>query len=337
MHNKYYTYPLRCYAAWSEDPLARQKCASGGFVSLLSQHVIAKRGVVYGVRYNEDWQAVYAKASSLQELEAFKGSKYAYARVGDIYYQVKADIDQHRLVLFVGLPCQVAALYAFLGDNPNQLITCDLFCHGAPPTDYLSEEIRYLKKKHHLSEIDDVRFRGNDGNNYYLTLWNKGELLYKKKAQAQYYFKAFLSGLSLRDACQQCRYARVERVGDLSAGDFIGLGKEHPFEGPLYNTSVVLVNRPEMEVLLSEILLQYPTFKWIERDLQEAAKWGPALNNRRDRNAHSSAFHRAVKSKGWVRISRSMQRMAMLQYYWRSVYQWCHHQGYLVKCFFKSK
>ena len=30
------------------------------------------------------------------------------------------------------LPCQIAGLYGFLGERPENLLTVDLFCHGTP-------------------------------------------------------------------------------------------------------------------------------------------------------------------------------------------------------------
>lgn len=331
MKDNLFSYPRVCYAAWSDEVAYRRKCASGGFVSLLSRYVIEQGGVVYGVRYNESWQAVYAKASSVEELEAFKGSKYTYVRIADTYQRIQEDLKTVPLLLFVGLPCQVAGLYQFLGCMPDNLLTCDLFCHGTPPGNYLSEEIAYLQRKHRLPQIDDVRFRGNDDCNYYLTLWYKDALLYKKKAQAQCYFSAFLDGLSLREACQTCAYAKVERVGDLSAGDFIGLGKEAPFDGPIRNTSVLLINRLKVSALLSSLLAAYPNLHLEERSLQEAVKWAPALQAHRKRHPKTSDFHRAVKKYGWPRASRAYQWRSIMKYYSKQLYLWCHHQAHLCK------
>lgn len=330
MNKDFLKQSLHSYATWYDDTDFRARCATGGFVSLLSQWMMQNGAAVYGVRYDAQWKPVYAKASSLQDLEAFKGSKYAYAQVADAYRQVKEDLLKGK-VLFVGLPCQVAGLYAYLGGSHSDLITCDLFCHGAAPSSYLAEEIAYLQKRHHLSAIDDVRFRGNDGHNYYLTLWYQGKLIYRKKAQAQYYFQAFLSGISLRETCQQCQYAQLQRVGDFSVGDFIGLGKDIPFEGPIHNTSAVLLNSDKAIHLLTSLSEAYPGLRLVERDVQEVAKWGPALQAQRKRHPKSKEFHALVKQKGWLTASRQSLRKDIARYYMTQVYQTCHHIAHLIK------
>lgn len=337
MQNKYLTYPLRCYAAWSEAVDERQTCASGGFVSLLARYVIQKGGVVYGVHYDSDWQAVYTRVHCASDLSYLKGSKYTYSKIGNSFHQIKEDLQSLPLVLFVGLPCQVAALYQFLGEAPEHLLTCDLFCHGTPPASYLSEEIKYLKKRHQIASLDDVRFRGNDGHNFYLTLWHKDQLLYRKKAQAQAYFSAFLDRICLRTACQTCGYADVPRVGDFSAGDFIGLGKEIPFDGPLHNTSAVFVNREKCDEILLQLQQSFPYLQMHERSVAEAAKSVPALRPNRVAHPRSQRFHRAVKKYGWIKASRYFQAPSILKYYLKQLYIKCHHWGHLIKKQFISK
>ncbi|MBQ7946318.1 MAG: Coenzyme F420 hydrogenase/dehydrogenase, beta subunit C-terminal domain [Bacteroidales bacterium] len=331
MQSKLLSTPRRCFAVWCEDHTERKQCASGGFVTLLSRYVLFRGGVVYGVRYNETWQAVYERVDNESMLQYLKGSKYTHSKINDTYRRIQEDLKHLPLVLFVGLPCQVASLYQFLGEKPDNLLTCDLFCHGTPPSSYLTEEIEYLKKRHKIKEIDDIRFRGNDGHNYYLTLWNQGQLLYRKKAQAQYYFSAFLDGISLRDACQTCAYARLERSGDFSTGDFIGLGHSKPFTGPLYNTSVVLTTSVHADEIMAQMSLEFPYLQCQERSIEEAYQGNPALKIRRQAHKHSRSFHQAVKKYGWVKASRYYQTPSIIKYYLKQLYIKCHHIAHLMK------
>lgn len=50
-------------------------------------------------------------------------------------------------VIFIGLPCQVAALRTYLKIDFRNLILVDIICHGTPPQVYLDEHIHYFENK----------------------------------------------------------------------------------------------------------------------------------------------------------------------------------------------
>ena len=103
----------------------------------------------------------------------------------------------------------------------------------------LLRKINYLKSKYKIKNISDVRFRGNDGYNFVLSLWNGERKEYSCHSGAQPYFAGFMYGTTLRPNCFQCDYAKTERIGDITIGDFIGLGKSIPFEYEKENVSFV--------------------------------------------------------------------------------------------------
>ena len=236
-----FKYPTACYASWITDKEKRRICASGGIGTTMSEYVIRNGGVVFGSRYNESLVPIMTFTERLEELEHFKGSRYVQSLVGsDTFLQVKKFLINNRQVLFIGTPCQIAGLKSFLKKDYQNLITVDLICHGVCPTKYFTEEVDYLAKKYKLENIADARFRGNDGNNYRLTLWNKArrklfpennyrEKLLRLSVSQQFYIWGFLLGVTLRENCYSCKYARPERISDITIGDFIGLGKQVPF------------------------------------------------------------------------------------------------------------
>ena len=75
-----------------------------------------------------------------------------------------------------------------------------------------------------------------------MTLWDNEKLLFNKSGRCEYYFAAFLYGISLRESCYSCKYAKPERISDITIGDFIGLGKYVYFNHPKENVSAVLLN-----------------------------------------------------------------------------------------------
>lgn len=244
-------YPKTCYASWIKDSEKRKICASGGIGTILSEYVLGIGGVVFGSRYNDSLVPIMTYMESVLDLDYFKGSRYVQSIVGNETFQkVKAFLNDGRMVLFVGTPCQVAGLMGFLRKEYENLITVDLICHGVSPTKYLMEEIGWLSQKYHTKGIKDIRFRGNDGNNFRLTLWNKDsrklfpgtnyrEKILRLSESQQYYITGFLKGITMRENCYTCNYARPERISDITIGDFIGLGREVPFSYPTNNVSSV--------------------------------------------------------------------------------------------------
>ena len=124
--------PLNVYAAKNPNEEIRKESSSGGIFTLLAEHVINKGGVVFGARFNEDWEVIHDYTETVKGLAAFRGSKYVQSRIGDMYKTAKDFLEKDRNVLFSGTPCQIAGLKAFLRKDYDNLLTVDLVCHGVP-------------------------------------------------------------------------------------------------------------------------------------------------------------------------------------------------------------
>ena len=125
----------KSFAMMASDEV-RKVSSSGGFVPVLSAYVIEHGGIVYGAAWNnQNWSVYHTKITKLEELEKIRGSKYLQSDIGLIFRDVKFNLKNNKLILFVGTPCQIAGLYAFLGDKLSKseyLLTVDLVCHGVP-------------------------------------------------------------------------------------------------------------------------------------------------------------------------------------------------------------
>lgn len=307
-----FAYPLKCYASWIKDKEKRRICASGGIGTIMSEYVISHGGVVFGSRYDAELTPVMAYTDKMEELEYFKGSRYVQSLVGETTYKkVKEFLRADRQVLFVGTPCQIAGLKSYLRIDYNNLITVDLICHGVCPTSYLKEEVAYLVDKYKLTDISDIRFRGNDGNNYILTLWNKDrrklfprdnyreKILHIDNLQ-QHYIQGFLLGVSMRENCYSCDYARPERISDITIGDFIGLGKTTPFKYPKANVSSVTINTQKGMSFYEKVSEAMNTLVNVERDYQERLQYKPSLVHPFERHMLNKTFIEHYKKEGFV-------------------------------------
>lgn len=309
-------YPLQCYASWITDKEKRKICASGGIGTSLAEYIISKGGVVFGSRYDENLHPIITYTESPEELEYFKGSRYVQSLIGNnTFKQVKCFLRTGRDVLFIGTPCQIAGLKTFLRKEYDNLITVDLICHGVCPTKYFNEEISFLSKKHKLKGISDIRFRGNDGNDFRLTLWNKEkkrlfpknnyfEKIFRCSDLEQYYISGFLLGVSLRENCYTCDYARPERISDITIGDFIGLGKVIPFDYSKTNVSSVLINTEKGKEFYERVSNNIHGLKNIERNYDERLEYEPSLKYPYPRHELNVEFCDIYKKYGYVNAIR---------------------------------
>jgi coenzyme F420-reducing hydrogenase beta subunit len=300
-----FRHPKKALASWMTDSKKRKTCASGGIATVMSEYIIKKKGVVYGTRYDEGLNPICKRVTSLEELEKLKGSKYVQSHVGDTFRQVKNDLSNDKRVLFIGTPCQIAGLISFLGRTYDNLITSDLICHGVNPMAYFKEEIRYIAGKK-FDSLTDIRFRGNDKNNFALTLWKGNKKIYKRKAYSQYYFSAFLKAVSLRESCYTCEYAKTERISDITIGDFIGLGKDIPFIHKVRNVSVTTLNTNKSIEFWKEVEANTNNLACEERDYKEAVNRGPSLRAPFPRHELNKEFKRLYKEYGWIKTIRTV-------------------------------
>lgn len=137
--------PLEVFAAKNPNEEIRHESSSGGIFTLLAEQIIDAGGVVFGVKWNEHFDAVHAYTETKEGLAAFRGSKYVQSQVGDTFKQAEKFLKQGRQVLYSGTPCQIAALKLYLRKEYENLLAVDIICHGAPSPGvfrwYLSEEI----------------------------------------------------------------------------------------------------------------------------------------------------------------------------------------------------
>lgn len=215
---------IEAYACWSLDENDRKSSSSGGLASIFYAHFINnKSGIAYGCSYNNNLNLVFSRASTLQEIEKFKTSKYSFSFIGETFKEVEKDLKNKLNVIFVGTPCQVSGLKSFLRKEYDNLLCIDLICHGMPPEQYLLEYISNLELP---EKPDKLTFRGE--KNFYFTLYKNNKIIYSQKADNDKYYKAFLQGLFYRENCYSCQYANINRVRRHHYRRFLGIRKRNP-------------------------------------------------------------------------------------------------------------
>lgn len=218
--------PLQVLAAINKDDEVRQKSSSGGIFHLLAEKTIHEGGVVFGARFDENWQVVIDYAEDMKGVEAFMGSKYVQARMENAYVDAKRFLNEGRKVLFSGTPCQVAGLHKFLRKPYDNLLSVDLICHGVPSPKvwrvYLEEVVKQGQS------ISCVEFRNKEKGwkkfSFFLSYNGVGKTVSMLSPFTEnHYMKAFLSDIILRPSCYECKARGCSSQSDITIADFWGI------------------------------------------------------------------------------------------------------------------
>ena len=286
----------KAYALWADEEI-RAVSSSGGFFSVLAQSVLKDGGVVFGAAYSDDYRYVHhICATTPEELGRLRGSKYVHSNTEETYTAVEAYLKAGRQVLYTGCACQIAGLYGFLGGDRPNLLTADIVCHGAPS---LKAYRAFLDEKSAGKTIDKVDFREK-------AYWKWGTApsiffsdgsVYRENDKGSY-FKGFLGGIITRECCGSCPYAKINRVGDFTMGDFWGVDQVDPEITDKNGTSLALFNSPKGEAYFKQIKQSCTLAKREDvKQILEVAKTrnGQLLHSTRNHNNRAVFFEQLDK------------------------------------------
>ena len=244
-----------CYAVIHNDSKVLKTSTSGGAFSLFAKEVIEKGGAVYGCSMEKEdntFVVRHIRVDNMSDLEKIKGSKYVQSIIGDTFLKAKEDLEQNRMVLFSGTPCQIAGLKAFMQKDYPNLITCEVICHGVPSQKLFQEKIKYIEQDKNKSiTVQKYLFRSKiHGWAAYSSYQYNQNGMKKEKyvlGDKDPYYMSFINGNCSRESCYLCQYARKERVADITLGDCWGIEEFNPEFADPRGVSVVLINNPKAE------------------------------------------------------------------------------------------
>lgn len=250
--------PLYVIACRNEDKDVRISSSSGGIFSSLAEHIISKGGVVFGVRFSDDFgKAIFCEISNTSDISLLRGSKYMQAETTNIYTLVRERLHQERLVLFSGTPCQIRALRLYLGqDAHSSLLYCvDIICHGVPSSEVWR---RYLHNVIGNQIPSHVSFRDKT------TGWKNFSMVIKTPTEAyscvhrdDLYMQSFLRNVNLRPSCYNCQTKNGRSGADLTIGDFWGIPSGTDDDS---GVSQVLVMTNHGKLLLNDVHIYAHTY-----------------------------------------------------------------------------
>lgn len=228
------------FAVKHKDEGIRAASRSGGIFTALSDAVLSEQGVIYGCVMTDDFRAVHIRADDTEMRNRMRGSKYIQSELGDVFQQVKTDLQQGRKVLFSGTSCQIAGLKSYLTKPYENLICVDIVCHGVP-SPLVWQHYLDWQAEQAQSPVKSVDFRNKKDYGWKAhieTLTFENE----KRIDSDVFKNLFYSHRILRPSCHQCPYKSVHHPADITIADYWGIDKAAPDMNDNKGISLVLVN-----------------------------------------------------------------------------------------------
>ena len=267
---------IRVAGGWAAVEKLRMNGASGGAfagmaLSFIMQH--ENNVAIYGA-YLKGNRVFHERITSMEELPLLMNSKYIQSDTRGIYKKVKDDIKANRYVLFSGTPCQIAGLYGFLGKkrDDEHLLTIELICAGVMSPEALDIHL----ESNNSPKIISFRSKINGasyGSSQRTTIEKDGKPYRFENRYEDVFYRCFSSSILERRSCFNCQYARLERVADITIGDF--WGGEQDFSDYDKGVNVILTNNSKAESFLTEC----NSLVLVKSELKKAVSGNPCLYN----------------------------------------------------------
>lgn len=264
------------FLATCKNPESSSASATAGLCSWIANHYISSGGVVCGVILDEnEWKATHVCASDAETIERMRNSKYMQSDTGTTFSEVRQLLRQGKNILYIGTPCQIAGLKAFLRKPYETLLTIDLVCHGVFSPKLMPLEVTYWEEMF-KGKVCNYRFRSKR-----IHPWTSGGMVnfdvlkeghepmhIERHASASPTYRCFAySGdgvnYNLRTSCYTCHFRGKGRYGDLTIGDAWGHAhRTEIFTSPNRKNgiSAILCNTPKGQAFIKNISGDYTLY-----------------------------------------------------------------------------
>ena len=307
--------------------MIRMKSSSGGIYYLLAESVIKQGGVVFAACYNKNLDVEHCRIERVEDLIKSCGSKYVQSYLGTTFRQIREQIDKKRKVMFMGTPCQCSGLLTFLKGHPEELLCVDCVCHGVPGVKEWHRYRESLKKRgFNLSEVNmRDKTTGWTGGEYCWRLTDESGRSIVEKRKDNLYMQGFIHNVFLNKGCYSCEYKGVERVTDITLGDFWGIEHLDKSMDDGKGVSLVLIHSEKGHSFLGSIsdkitLKCFPIEKAIRNN--DSVVKSPSMPKTRDKYYNNmdqgkdfidtlKAFDRIWRLKGMLKLVKRRIRKVL--------------------------
>ena len=274
-----------------------------------------KGGTVYGVGFDTVYMAKHKRVTNREQLKDLFGSKYVQSYVGDAFSRAKSDLENAVPVLFSGSPCQIAGLKKYLGKPYENLMTCDIVCHGVPSPEVYRNYLQWMEKKY-SANATQVRFRDKKRSWKCFNMrinFDNGET-YTGNCFDDPYHVGFLKNQFLQDCCYTCKYANMDRISDITMADFWDYfrDKSEPIDTDK-GISLILSNTTKGEKML---MGAKKYLKLYEKEFSRVQATQPALNKPFEPSKNEAEFWNDYWTYGFDYVEKKyMSKGNSIEYY----------------------
>lgn len=281
---------------------------SGAAAWAITQTFLQQPGVVYGVGYESVTHIVHKRATSLDECQEFRGSKYVQSDLRGVFKQVKDDLKAGHRVLFFGTACQVSGLKSYIPVPLHERLTIvDIVCHATPSPAFWKSYVEYMQSKY-KSQVVKVDFRDH------VFGWHSHEESFYfangKKVSSHIFRALFYDHLIIRNSCLNCHFTNFKRVSDITLSDFWGWENHYQEWKDNKGVSLFLVNSEKGEQLYQQCQT-YLSF--IRSDMEKCVQ--PQLQHPAEQPADYYTIAPLFEKKGFKSVARKYGHIPGKKYY----------------------
>lgn len=302
------------YAAINHNSEIRRRSSSGGTFYQICKLIIEEGGVVYGCAWDSDMTARHIRISKVNDIKKLQGSKYVRSDLGNTYEEALADLKAGLKVVYSGTPCQIAGLKNFLHKDYPQLLTVDVLCHGTPSPSVFKQYTAGIEKRFNSRIIDmNLRDKKKSWHRLHTAIQFENGKEFYTFCGYDSYMSAFLTNMSQRPSCFECKFTTENRQGDITLGDFWGIGVHISKMDDNKGTSMVIVNSAKgadiWQKIRHEFIVEDASFT-IAESANKVLSEPPAKNPNRDffyKTFSESGFEAAADK--WIRIPSKAEQL----------------------------
>lgn len=288
--------PMKAFAAWSCDEEERRTSASGGIAIEIYKYALKLGYVAIGASQNADLSVTHKMASFEDELRPFKNSKYVFSSMYDVFSEMRPLLKAGKNIVFIGLPCQVAAIRSLFHDDKQPLLV-EVVCHGTTPLSYLKQHVSRLEKKYGKN-VSRMSFRDPAAltETYTFSLYDSNDTCFyaKRTRDGDSYQYGYHRAISYRENCYHCQYACENRIADITLNDGKGFGKISPFHYSRMKTSTIICNTEKGLKFISDLIAKQTIFA-DERPLEEPMSSDARLKSPSQKSNDRLMFEKLIK------------------------------------------
>lgn len=269
----------RVYAAYTKDEETRLDSTSGGIHSMLAKAMYVKGAFVGGAVYNEDHSVSQIIDDNPERLHEIRSSKYLQSNSEGVYKAIKKQLKEGKEVFFCGTPCQIHALYKYLGcEEIDNLTTCDFICRGVNSPKAFIKYMEMLERQYG-AKAKKIKFKAKKWgwHNFSLRVEFENGKEYCKDRWHDLFFIGYLqAGIFTRPSCYQCHFKGFPQKSDITLADFWGIEKIDKAMDQDKGTSLVMVNSEKGMTLFNAIK---DSIIYREFSIEDARQGNPAMED----------------------------------------------------------